>query len=189
MNDVPIKVGVVTDQTGPLSVMGIADANVARMVIDDINAQGGLLGASDNCPSVFNPTQANSDGDVFGDACDCRPLDPSLWAAPGEAPITLTFLDSDTLAWTSVAAAAGPGTTYDVARGPLADLHGAQPPGDEFNGAVCLWNDAATLTSDDRAIPGAGAGFYDLVRGDNLCGAGSWGLNSSGIGRVLLACP
>ncbi|HEY0870892.1 MAG TPA: substrate-binding protein, partial [Acidothermaceae bacterium] len=40
----PIKVGVITDQTGPLSVMGIANANVAAMVIDDINAEGGLLG-------------------------------------------------------------------------------------------------------------------------------------------------
>jgi branched-chain amino acid transport system substrate-binding protein len=40
----PIKLGVITDQTGPLSVMGIANANVARMVVDDINAKGGLLG-------------------------------------------------------------------------------------------------------------------------------------------------
>jgi len=40
----PIKVGVITDQTGPLSVMGIANANVAKMVIADINANGGLLG-------------------------------------------------------------------------------------------------------------------------------------------------
>jgi ABC-type branched-subunit amino acid transport system substrate-binding protein len=39
-----IKVGVIADQTGPLSFMGIADANVATMVIDDINAAGGLLG-------------------------------------------------------------------------------------------------------------------------------------------------
>src|SRR5256885_9159728 len=39
-----IKVGVITDQTGALSVMGIANANVARMVINDINAKGGLLG-------------------------------------------------------------------------------------------------------------------------------------------------
>jgi branched-chain amino acid transport system substrate-binding protein len=39
-----IRVGVITDQTGPLSFMGIANANVARMVIDDINANGGLLG-------------------------------------------------------------------------------------------------------------------------------------------------
>src|SRR5437762_10110339 len=39
-----IKVGVITDQTGPLSFMGIADANVAKMVVDEINTGGGLLG-------------------------------------------------------------------------------------------------------------------------------------------------
>jgi branched-chain amino acid transport system substrate-binding protein len=40
----PIKLGVIADQTGPLSLVGIANANVARMVIGDINAKGGLLG-------------------------------------------------------------------------------------------------------------------------------------------------
>jgi len=40
----PIKVGVIADQTGPLSFVGLAVANVARMVIGDINGKGGLLG-------------------------------------------------------------------------------------------------------------------------------------------------
>jgi branched-chain amino acid transport system substrate-binding protein len=44
MTDMPIKVGVIAEQTGPLSFMGIADANVAQMVVDDINADGGVLG-------------------------------------------------------------------------------------------------------------------------------------------------
>jgi len=39
-----IKVGVITDITGPLSFLGEANANVAKMVIDEINAKGGLLG-------------------------------------------------------------------------------------------------------------------------------------------------
>ncbi len=39
-----IKLGVIADQTGPLSFVGIANANVAKMVIGDINAKGGLLG-------------------------------------------------------------------------------------------------------------------------------------------------
>lgn len=39
-----IKVGLITDETGPLSFAGIANANVARMVIEEINANGGLLG-------------------------------------------------------------------------------------------------------------------------------------------------
>jgi len=44
MKNSSIKVGMIADQTGPLSFVGIANANVARMVVDDINAQGGLLG-------------------------------------------------------------------------------------------------------------------------------------------------
>src|SRR4051795_7331785 len=40
----PARVGIITDQTGPLSFMGIANANTARMVVDDINERGGLLG-------------------------------------------------------------------------------------------------------------------------------------------------
>ena len=44
MKESPIKVGVIAEQTGPLSFMGIANANVAKMVINDINTEGGLLG-------------------------------------------------------------------------------------------------------------------------------------------------
>jgi ABC-type branched-subunit amino acid transport system substrate-binding protein len=40
----PARVGVITDQTGALSFMGVANTNVARMVIDEINTAGGLLG-------------------------------------------------------------------------------------------------------------------------------------------------
>ena len=44
MNDGSIRVGVIMDLTGPLAFLGIANANTAKMVIDDINAKGGLLG-------------------------------------------------------------------------------------------------------------------------------------------------
>ena len=47
----PIKVGVITDQTGPLSFMGVANANVARMVIDDINARAACWAGSSSCTS------------------------------------------------------------------------------------------------------------------------------------------
>lgn len=43
-NNRPARVGIITDQTGALSFMGIANANTATMVIDDINERGGLLG-------------------------------------------------------------------------------------------------------------------------------------------------
>ena len=44
MSQASIRLGLVTDQTGPLSFLGIANANIARLVVDDINAGGGLLG-------------------------------------------------------------------------------------------------------------------------------------------------
>jgi len=44
MERTPIKVGVISELTGPLSFMGIANANVCRMVIEDMNEAGGLLG-------------------------------------------------------------------------------------------------------------------------------------------------
>jgi ABC-type branched-subunit amino acid transport system substrate-binding protein len=42
--DRPARVGLITDQTGALSFMGVANVNLATMVIDDMNARGGLLG-------------------------------------------------------------------------------------------------------------------------------------------------
>ena len=56
-----IKVGVIAEKTGPLSFAGIANANVAKMVVDDINAKGGLLGRpielfiEDGRPSTASP--------------------------------------------------------------------------------------------------------------------------------------
>lgn len=40
----PIKVGIATDLTGPIGYAGNADANVAKMVVKDINDAGGILG-------------------------------------------------------------------------------------------------------------------------------------------------
>ena len=39
-----IKVGVIADQTGALSIMGAGQANVATLVVHEMNAAGGLLG-------------------------------------------------------------------------------------------------------------------------------------------------
>lgn len=40
----PIKVGIATDLTGPIGFAGQANANVAKMVVDQINGDGGVLG-------------------------------------------------------------------------------------------------------------------------------------------------
>jgi ABC-type branched-subunit amino acid transport system substrate-binding protein len=40
----PIKVGIATDLTGAIAYEGTANANVAKMVVEDINSAGGILG-------------------------------------------------------------------------------------------------------------------------------------------------
>ncbi|AZO40543.1 ABC transporter substrate-binding protein [Mesorhizobium sp. M7D.F.Ca.US.005.01.1.1] len=44
MDPKPIKIGLIAELTGPLSFMGVANANLTTMLVDDINARGGLLG-------------------------------------------------------------------------------------------------------------------------------------------------
>jgi branched-chain amino acid transport system substrate-binding protein len=57
--DRPARVGLISDQTGALSFMGIANVNVTRMVIDDINSKGGLLGRP---VELFIEDSATDDG-------------------------------------------------------------------------------------------------------------------------------
>ena len=69
-----IKIGVIADQTGALSVMGAAQANVATLVVDEINASGGLLGrrvelliedsATDDAQAAANATKLVQDDHV-----------------------------------------------------------------------------------------------------------------------------
>jgi branched-chain amino acid transport system substrate-binding protein len=58
----PIKVGVGTDLTGPMGYAGNADANVARMVIKDINDAGACWAGRWNCISrtlrPMNPSRS-----------------------------------------------------------------------------------------------------------------------------------
>jgi branched-chain amino acid transport system substrate-binding protein len=44
VQETPIKVGMIAEKTGSLSFMGLANANVATMTVEDINAAGGLPG-------------------------------------------------------------------------------------------------------------------------------------------------
>jgi len=44
MSRTSIKIGQIAELTGPLAFMGLANANLVKMMVEDINAAGGLLG-------------------------------------------------------------------------------------------------------------------------------------------------
>jgi hypothetical protein len=140
----------------------------------------GWADACDNCPSSATADQANGDGDPRGDACDCAPLDPEAFATPLEIG-GLGLASPTTLVWDSEALNSGGGTAYDVLRGTV----GVWGPG---YGDACL-GPASSATLDDPEVPGAGAAWYYLVRGSNVCGTGSWGTDSSGTERGSGVCP
>jgi hypothetical protein len=50
-----------------------ADGDVSTVRGDAPCSGGATAGCDDNCPALANPSQANTDGDDYGDACDnCR---------------------------------------------------------------------------------------------------------------------
>ena len=56
--------------------------------------------------------------------------------------------------------------------------------------ALCLGTSALAAFQDLRPEPATGNGFYYLVRGDGVCGPGTYGFASSGVERVPAApCP
>ncbi len=126
------------------------------------------------------------DGDADGvpDLLDCAPGDPSAFAAPGEVSGVSFLADRVTLEWDSQASNAGPGTMYDVLRGALDGL-----PVGSSGSETCLEPRSADTLTVDREEPAPGTGFYYLVRGVNVCGAGTYGLDSGATERVSIACP
>ena len=127
----------------------------------------------------------DGDGDGRGDACDCAPGDPAAFAVPGDVR-EVRFDGASTLAWDSAAPGAGNGTRHDVLAGDLVELAIEGPrPGD-----LCVADDLANAElTDPTPTPGAGEGRFFLVRGDNVCGSGTWGQSSNGALRTAVACP
>jgi len=85
---------------------------------------------------------------------------------------------------------------YDIVRGSLVALHTS---GGDFEVAteICLDYDIAATTRDDVDVPGAGQGFWYLVRAENCAGSASYdsgtpsqvGSRDPGIQASGHACP
>ena len=76
---------VSTDQRGVTRPQGAAcDIGAFELELEPDSDGDGVPDTSDNCPAVPNASQANADGDPFGDACetaDCVAV-PTVWVTP-----------------------------------------------------------------------------------------------------------
>jgi len=143
----------------------------------------GYADACDNCPADSNPTQWDSDGDLYGNACDCAALNGSIFSAPFEIE-SVALPGKTTLTWDSDAPNSGTGTTYDVMRGDL----GHFPVGGD-GAETCAAPGQVGTTLEGLEDPPAGSGHYYLIRGSNSCDTGSYGTTSAGIPRLSTVCP
>jgi hypothetical protein len=139
----------------------------------------GIDDCLDNCPAAANAGQMDMDVDGAGDLCDCAPADATASRVPIEVG-ALTLTDS-TLCWE------GNETYYDVAWGIAADLRAAG----NTDSAACLIDDVIGNTTPDNVVqPNMGIVHYFMVRGQNVCGSGTYGSSDLGAPRQPLSgCP
>ncbi len=122
-------------------------------------------------------------GSIVEAGVDDLVIVPKSSGIPGEVQnLTVTLPGATRLDWTAQAS----GTLYDVVSG---EVGGLIPAG--VTDAVCLANGRAVATLDDaRPDPPAGAAQYYLVRSEQSCNAGTYGIATSGAERTpVSACP
>ncbi|MBD3869339.1 MAG: hypothetical protein IFK94_14555 [Acidobacteria bacterium] len=129
------------------------------------------VGGYDNCPETANADQENLDGDPAGDACDCAGSDSGSFAVPGEVlGMVLSGGASTSLSWNDQSPQSGADVLYDLVSGSISDLHMGG-----FSASICLMPGLTAPSHSDARLPVLGSGYYYLVRGRNVCAAGTYG--------------
>jgi hypothetical protein len=145
-------------------------------------------GAQDAKGGSYDPDGVDEDGDGFGCALDCDDQSEGIWAAPGEVGGLRFAANKITLEWIAVAAAAGPGTVYDIVRGVGTGLPVGTGVDRCLESGYPAGGGTGTIQLDDTDSPATGVLFWYLVRPTNGCGTGTYGSTSAGTPRSTDAC-
>jgi alpha-tubulin suppressor-like RCC1 family protein len=162
---------------GRLLAWGVIDQEDVPLPNEGYQAASANQGLADALKSV----PLDADGDGMPDDLDCAPADMLAFAVPGEVR-DLRYESRTLLSWTTEAGRSGPGTTYDIVRGPLSGL----PVG---SGEGCVEDGRFLTTLSEGTVPPSGTGSFLLVRAANNCGDGTYGSATSGVERVSAVCP
>ncbi len=114
---------------------------------------------------------------------DCNDNNPFVWTAP-EAVTNLSVAGAGPtgLAWDSQGTLVGPETVYDLVSGAILSVGSLN-----FSAAACVLEGGGTSFSDTRPAPPLGEAYWYLARGENSCGAGTYGTSQQD--TSILACP
>lgn len=172
-----VAIGTGTGQTA------INFVTAATTPVDDFDGDSDpnapLSNCQDNCPAVYNPSQADFESDGIGDICDpdddndlapdgsdCAPFNAGAFAIPSLVTgVRVTGGSTATVAWDSQATVSGTATTYGVLKGPLSDVFRFG----DFNSAMCVAG-VTDPSYTDAVIPPVRNGTYYLIGAENACG-------------------